>query len=235
MEFESLVVYGIEFFVITTLFVLIILFFVRMLRNRSEKKQEYAIAVIQEALPEYLYTLDPAYLEILEPYTKSGSGRDLLIEYLIDIHSELNGTIKQAAKSLYFDLGLQSDSESKMKSLRWFEKVAGIKETTLMENSDGYELVKDCLSHSDPEVRRSAKIGMVELKKIKGLKDLALVNDPLSDWLFMSIHSILSRHPYKIRKKDLKILKEANNPSVRKLARLLNSLSTDNLITVEDQ
>ena len=150
--------------------------------------------------------------------SKSRQQKQILLDEVSDIYDNFNGRCSDMVKDLYDEMALFKISIKKLKNTRWHNKIEGIVELSTMNHRKAYDLIVPLLQHKNKDVRRTAKIALVELKKAKGLDDLAKLPTEMSDWTSLSIISILHRSPVKLTNTELERLKRADSQSMRSLA-----------------
>lgn len=154
----------------------------------------------------------------IKKVANSPEKRQILLEEIIDLYNNFNGIASDRVKTLYKEMRLYEISVRKVKSLIWHENIEGIVELSLMNYSKGAKYIRPLLHHPNIEVRRKAKIAIVELNKIEGLKELVDLPGEMSEWTYLSILSILKRTHNKISPEDLRQLKDAESANIRSLA-----------------
>ena len=154
----------------------------------------------------------------IKKVANSPEKRQILLEEVIELYNNFNGVASDRVKKLYKEMRLYELSVRKVESFIWHENIEGIVELSLMNYGKGVKYIRPLLLHSNREVRRKAKIAIVELNKIEGLRELAELPEEMSDWTYLSILSILKRSHSKINTTDLQVLKESESQSIRSLA-----------------
>jgi hypothetical protein len=157
--------------------------------------------------------------------SNTNAKKEILLHEVANLYNNFSGRFSDTARDLYQDLELYKLSIKKVKHLRWHNKIEGIVELSLMKHFKAADLIIPLLKHRDINVRRHAKIGLVELKKIEGIKELTHIPADMSEWTFLSILSIMHRTPTKITEGDLHVLKNAESENIRALAAHLEKYS----------
>lgn len=147
--------------------------------------------------------------------------KEILLQELMSLVDNFKGTVVEKAQELYKALDLHKLSLKKLENQRWYVKIDGITQLSLMGYQDCFQQLTALLEYPEPNVRRHAKIAIVELHKVKGLKEVSKLASPLSEWSFISMLSILHKHPLKIRKKDMEELATVENENIVRLAQKL--------------
>ncbi|WP_421872204.1 hypothetical protein [Marinoscillum sp.] len=150
--------------------------------------------------------------------TKTRERKQILLEEVADLYDNFSGVCSHRAIELYNDLSLYNLSLAKLRSSRWHKKMEGIVELSTMGYKKASDLIVPLLYHQNQDVRRTAKVALVELKKSKALDDIAKLPTEMSDWTSLSIIAILNRNPVKLSKAELERLKLSPSDSMRSLA-----------------
>ncbi len=150
--------------------------------------------------------------------SKSKPQKQILLDEVANFYDNFSGKSSDMIKDLYDEMALYKISIKKLKNFRWHNKIEGIVELSTMNHKKAYDLIVPLLRHKNNDVRRTAKIAIVELKKANGLDDLAKLTTEMSDWTSLSIISILHRSPTKLTKAELARLRLSDSQSMRSLA-----------------
>ncbi|MEQ9306644.1 MAG: hypothetical protein RJQ14_22210 [Marinoscillum sp.] len=210
------------------LFLLIILY-TRFTYVMDRKWKESIRELYQTLLAQYVNSKDPKKAkkirERIIKISNSKEKKEILLDEVTDLYNSFNGICSKMAQELYQDMELYKLSIKKLKHHRWHMKMEGIVELSLMNYKEAYSLIVPLLYHKNVDVRRKAKIAIIELKKAKGLEDLVNLPTEMSNWTFLSILSILHRHPSKLTNNELNNLKNSDSESMKSLARHLEKHS----------
>ncbi len=197
------------------LIISIILLFISILINRQIKtkkrkkyndlKNEY-----QEQLASFLFDDDVERIEIKGINKKVN--RQILIDELIDLHTNLHGEAANKLKDLYFNLSLHKDSLNKFYKGRWDKKAKGMSELSQMDVKDANEKIKEFVNSKNPILRTQAQVAMVKLAEEDPLSFLDSLETELSYWEQINIYDALIYHQIKIESFERWL--DSKNPSV---------------------
>lgn len=201
---------------------LLFIFYVRFSYVRERRWRRSVRSLCQQLLARYVNLHEEeevaAVRKRIKKVANSPEKRQILLEEVIELYNNFNGVASDRVKKLYKEMRLYELSVRKVESFIWHENIEGIVELSLMNYGKGVKYIRPLLLHSNREVRRKAKIAIVELNKIEGLRELAELPEEMSDWTYLSILSILKRSHSKINTTDLQVLKESESQSIRSLA-----------------
>ncbi len=156
---------------------------------------------------------------------KDKKKKQILLEELISICQNFSGSYSLKALELHKELQLHRLSIAKVRSRKWNRKIEGLVELSFMRHEDSSADITKLLQDKSIHVRRQAKIALVELEHIKGLKKLADYPTAMSQWTFLSILAIMHRYPIKITKSDLETLESSPVKNIQALAFHLDQYS----------
>ena len=151
--------------------------------------------------------------------------KQLLMDAAIQLSYDLSGNYRNCAVEMYKHFHLDKISNRKLKSKRWDKVIEGIIELSIMQDKEAYPKFLKLLDHPRFQVRKEAKIAIVELERTKGLIDMKERIGIMSEWTFISILAILHRTPFKLKESQINELKTAKNPATRRLAAHLDTYS----------
>lgn len=142
---------------------------------------------------------------------------EILLDELLLMCYSFQGVYEDRSKELYYYFKLETFSQLKLNSRRWNEIIEGIIELSIIGDKDSYKKIIPFLDHKEWQVRKQAKIAIIELGEVKGLVEMESKMGIMSRWTFLSILSILHRSAFKITPSNLALLKKSKNPSMQKL------------------
>lgn len=171
------------------------------------------------------YDQKEKYLTKIKAIVNSRWKKDLLLDQLVVMCYNFSGIYAVRSREVFDHFQLRQDCLKKLKSSKWNKIVEGIIELSIMDEKDGYELIEPLLDHDNYQVRKQAKIAIVEIDKIEGLMKMESRIGIMSRWTFISILSILHRNPFKLSQSNLDLLKQSKNPSTRRLSEYLGKYS----------
>ena len=120
--------------------------------------------------------------------------RQFLIDELIEARKSLAGSASENLLSLYLQLGLDTDSERKLKHRKWHIKARGIQELALMEQKSRVTRIFRLTNYPVEFVRMEAQLAIVQLFGFAGLRFLDVVTRPISEWQQMKLMAQLPKN-----------------------------------------
>ena len=122
--------------------------------------------------------LPPKFYRIL----KNRMARQFAIDELITCKKNFSGTVAEMIVHLYTQLGLNTDSQRKLKSARWHIKARGIQELYLMDQTDVLTTIYKNTNNKHEFVRMEAQTGVIHMSGFAGLRFLDVISYPLTEW-----------------------------------------------------
>ncbi|MFN2394149.1 MAG: HEAT repeat domain-containing protein [Bacteroidales bacterium] len=187
--------------ILAYLLVSLIVLFVAILINRQlktkkrrkikELKQEY-----QEQLADFLFNDEVESIEFKGIDSKMN--RQIFIDELRFLHSNLYGEAASKLRDLYFNLDLHKDSLRKVYRKRWFLKLKGFKEVAQLDVKDANDYISEFVNHKNPIIRVEAQVALVKLSDENPLGFLENLKYTLSDWEMINIYDTLIYHQINI-------------------------------------
>jgi len=163
----------------------------RQRKRNNDLKDEY-----QEQLASFLFDDDVERIEF-KGINKS-SNRQIFIDELIDLHTNLHGEAANKLKDLYFNLSLHKDSLNKVYKGRWDKKAKGLSELSQMDVKDANEKIREYVNSKNPILRMQAQVAMVKLAEEDPLSFLDNLESELSYWEQVNIYDALIYHQINI-------------------------------------
>lgn len=108
--------------------------------------------------------------------------RDFIIDKLINIKKNIDGSGAAIINELYEKLGLVNDSLQKMKSLIWYKRAKGIYELYMMDQHSVFPEIVKYTNSSNIYVRREAQTAVIDFSGFDGLAFLDTLTYPLYEW-----------------------------------------------------
>ena len=151
--------------------------------------------------------------------------RQILLDMVAEMCYNFTGSYFQRSRDVFYQLGLLSVCQRKLRSRHWNQVVEGIAELSVVEAHEAYALIEPLLDHPHLLVRRQARLAVVELGKVQGLMAMERRLGVMSEWTFISILALLHRSAFKLSPEQLQQLQQSKNPSARRLAQRLDRYS----------
>jgi hypothetical protein len=160
-------------------------------RKIKELKQEY-----QEQLADFLFNDQVDTIEFKGINNKLN--RQIFIDELRFLHSNLYGETASKLRDMYFNLELHKDSLRKVYSKRWYLKSKGFKEVAQLDVKDANDYISEFVNDKNPIIRVEAQVSLVKLSDEDPLGFLDSLKYTLSDWEMINIYDTLIYHQIKI-------------------------------------
>ena len=195
------ILYGITFFSIITMLVLLV--FILLNRSRLEREarlRAYLMEKYQRLLMDYLFDDgmgEKAYKELVK-VARNTMNRQILIDQIIDIMVNLKGDIMQRAKDLYLQLGLRRDSLKKTQSRKWHTKIKGYRELAFMNIRSANKNIILSINSNNEILRMEAQIAMVRLSDDNPFEWMHKLEKPLSVWDQITLLELILQHDMKV-------------------------------------
>jgi hypothetical protein len=179
---------------------LVILFFAIILnRHVKSRRRNYRKEILdryQLQLADYLFSEEDQVFEVQG--INNPINRQIFIDELRKLHSNLHGETAEKLKNLYFNLGLHKDSLKKIRSSRWDVKSKGFRELSQMDVKDANDEIVKYINAKNPILRVEAQVAMVKLSENNPLNFLTDLSYPLSYWEQINIYDTLIYHQINI-------------------------------------
>lgn len=118
-----------------------------------------------------------------------------ILENIIHLHENFTGEAADRLAEIYKHLGFDQDSMNKLKSKSWYVIAKGMKELALMNVKSSYNDIARFLNSKNEILRMESRISMMKLSDKEPLSFLAKETEPLSDWDFANIYTMMTRMP----------------------------------------
>ena len=221
------IVYLIGFIILLQIVVLVIILWYRVnysIKNDQRVKfRSVLISLLAKALNNP--KKQQKYIQKLEKLVRKKWQRELMLDELVDMCYSFQGVYRQRSQDLYDYFELDVISKNKLKSRQWHRVIEGLVELSIVGGEDMYKTVMPLLEHNNQHVRRQAKIAVVEIGRIKGLIAMETKIGVMSKWTFISVLSILHRHPFKLTARQIERLKNSKNPAMRRFSKYMDQYS----------
>ncbi|HCX23301.1 MAG: hypothetical protein CMB80_24925 [Flammeovirgaceae bacterium] len=224
---DQLIIYLIGAIIVGLVITLLSIFIYRfryMLFDRKQQKFRSTLLSLLSAALNYPEK-NVKYKKQLSHLVKSKWQKEMLLDELVQMSYSFSGVYEERSKELYYHFELDKISIKKLSSAYTYRIVEGIIELSIVGNKSAYSSILPLVDHHESQVRKQAKIAMVEIGEIKGLMEMESRIGIMSKWTFLSILSILHRSPFKLNKHQLEQLKNSKNPATRRLTNYLDKYS----------
>ncbi len=184
------------FTIIGSFITMIVLLVVILLnRNRMEKEaglRQYLLEQYQSLIIDYLFgnTESDAFRKIASDDYR----RQVLIDQMIDVSSNLKGDSEEKLLKLYKELSLDKDSLARVRSRQWHKKIKGFRELAFMGIRDGNDEMHKALNSRNEILRMEAQIALVRLSDENHFDFLSQMKRPFSLWEQITLHDLIIQH-----------------------------------------
>ena len=182
------------------LFSLLVLFIAilinRQIQTKKRRKQKELRIEFQEQLADFLFNDEVEHIEFRG--IDKIENRQILIDELRQLHSNLYGETSSKLRDLYFNLNLHRDSLRKVYHRRWDQKAKGFREVAQMDVKDANDYIVGFVNAKSPIIRVEAQVAMVKLSENAPLAFLDNMKYPLSEWEQINIYDTLIYHQINI-------------------------------------
>jgi len=121
--------------------------------------------------------------------------RSVLLEELIHLHENFTGETATRLELIYRKLEFHKDSQSKLKSRRWYLVAKGLRELALMNIREATEPMLVYINSKNELLRMEARIALVKLNEKDPLFFLSKETESLTAWDMANLHAMLAKLP----------------------------------------
>lgn len=182
------------FFIITSLLLVCITF---ITLYKKEKKFSFNNNVrlgVEQWISEVISDPTSTDLSVPENFLvifKRPEARQMIIEELVKNKSSFLGIVSDNIIQLYFQLGLNVDSSTKLEDKRSHIQCQGIHELCVMEQKDHYGKIYHLTNSKNSDVRIEAQTAIIQLYGFNGLRFLDVVSYPITDFQQLKLLEML--------------------------------------------
>ncbi len=184
-------------YLIVSLFVLFVVILInRQLKTKKRRRIKELKQEFQEQIADFLFNDDVDTIEFKGINDKMN--RQIFIDELRFLHSNLYGEAASKLRDMYFNLDLHKDSLKKVYSKRWYLKSKGFKEVAQLDVKDANDYISRFVNDKNPIIRVEAQVALVKLSDENPLGFLDNLKYTLSDWEMINIYDTLIYHQINI-------------------------------------
>lgn len=192
---------------------IVLLVVILLNRNRMEKEaslRQYLLEQYQSLIIDYLFgnTGSDAFRKIASDNYR----RQVLIDEMIDVSSNLKGDSEEKLLKLYKELNLDEDSLARVRSRQWHKKIKGFREFAFMGIREGNEEMQKALNSRNEILRMEAQIALVRLSYENHFDFLSQLKRPFSLWEQITLHDLIIQHEIPVP--DFQKWLPSTNPTV---------------------
>lgn len=141
--------------------------------------------VTSSAIVEY-----PEYIRL----SKTTFFREVMIESIINLHKNYEGTYAKKLEQFYKESGLINDSFKKLKSQKWELKCKGITEFAELNITEAFDSIIKVSKKRNKTLKITALNAGIKLAGTKGIVHLTEHTHPIDDWTQINIISAFKKH-----------------------------------------
>ena len=177
--------------------------YVLIIESRSKKiKRERLRIEYDKLIEKTMLTIvfqDISFLVIEEDQNfmrlfKKAFFREVLMESIINLHKNYEGTYAQKLEQFYKNSGLIDDSYKKFKSLKWEVKCKGITELAEMNVTEAFDRIIAFAKARNKTLQTIAINACIKLAGTKGIVHLTEHPFPIDDWTQLNIIAAFKKH-----------------------------------------
>jgi len=189
-----LLLYGIIIFVIILIVVLVIIIVLRTRRDKKDSKKEQIKAEYQDTVTEYLFDEEKSgdISNLRGADTKEK--KQILIDEIMQLYSNLSGEISNKLRELYFDLDLDNESVKKIHSDKWHTQAKGFRELAQMNVTMVNDEIERCLNSTNNVLRMEAQLALIRLNYDNPFGFLDKLQQSFTAWEQLHVYEMIKRH-----------------------------------------
>jgi tetratricopeptide (TPR) repeat protein len=180
-------------FVGVLMFALVLTLILRTRRKKREKQTEELRDDIQDSVTEYLFDENAEKPERMSSISGTRD-KQVLIDEIMQLYSNLSGEISNRLRELYIDLGLDNESVRKTQSPQWHLRAKGFRELAQMNIKTVNDEIESCLNSENDVLRMEAQLAMVRLNYENPFSFLDRLEKPFTSWEQLHVYEMISRH-----------------------------------------
>ncbi len=184
------------YLLISLLVLFVVIIVNRQVKSRRWKRDQVLKQEYQEQLADFLF--NDEIQSVAFRGVNNIKNRQILIDELRFLHSNLYGEAASKLRDLYFDMDLHKDSLRKVYNRRWHTKSKGFREVAQMDVKDANDYILSFTNSKNPNIRVEAQVAMVKLSEEEPLAFLNDLTYELSDWEMINIYDTLVYHQINI-------------------------------------
>ena len=160
--------------------------------EKEESLHQYLLEKYQSLILDYLFgNANPDEFRSIASDTYR---RQVLIDQMIDVSTNLKGDEGKKLLSLYKHLGLDRDSIARAYDRRWHKKIKGFRELAFMNIKEANDAMYKALNSSNEILRMEAQIALVRLNDDDPFGFLSHFTSPFSLWEQITLHDLIIQH-----------------------------------------
>lgn len=189
---KPFLLYSIYFFITVSLALFSSIMVIRRLKLRNQKLESRFTPIIENILNKNLF--ESAFFSEFSAYEKLFKNdifRNLMMESILNLHQNYDGTYAENLENFYVDSGLINDSYKKLNSEEWQIKCKGIKELAEMNVSEAFGALVKMSKSSNKILTIVAINACIKLNGSNGIRHLARHKHSFDLWTQLNILNAL--------------------------------------------
>jgi hypothetical protein len=191
---KPFLLYSIYFFVFVSITLFSTIVVMRRLKLRNQKLEKRFTPIIEHILSLNLF--ESAFFSEFSAYEKlfrNGIFRNLMMESIINLHQNYDGTYAENLENFYIDSGLINDSYKKLNSEHWQIKCKGINELAEMNVAEAFGALVKMSKSSNKILTIVAINACIKLNGSNGIRHLARHKHSFDLWTQLNILDALKQ------------------------------------------
>lgn len=224
---KPFLLYSIYFFIFVSIGLFLSIIVMRRLKLRNQKLETRFTPIIEHILSKNLF--DSAFFSEFSVYEKLFRNvvfRNLMMESILNLHQNYDGTYAENLENFYEDSGLINDSYKKLNNEEWQVKCKGINELAEMNVTEAFGALVKMSKSSNKTLTIVAINACIKLNGSNGIRHLARHKHSFDLWTQLNILDAL-KHGNLAQIQGLEYLLTSKNNSVVSLG--LKAISSLNL------
>jgi hypothetical protein len=180
-------------FSIATMIILLVVILLNRRKLEAEaKRRQFLMERYQSLIVDYLFgSASPLEFRAI---ASDNYSRQILIDQMIDVSTNLKGEESRKLVGLYKHLNLDKDSLARARDFRWHKKIKGFRELAFMNVKDANDAMYKALNSSNEILRMEAQIALVRLNHEDHFEFLSHLRRPFSLWEQITLHDLIIQH-----------------------------------------
>lgn len=190
--------YGIITFIVIMIIVLVVIIVLRTRREKQDSKKDELRTEYQDTITEYLFDEEKSGDISKLKGADTKQKKQILIDEIMQLYSNLSGEISNKLRELYFDMELDNESVKKIHSDQWHVQAKGFRELAQMNINVVNEEIENCLNSSNNVLRMEAQLAMIRLNYDNPFGFLDKLQKPFTAWEQLHVYEMAKRHQINI-------------------------------------
>lgn len=198
------------YLILSIIILFIIILVNRQIKANQQHHRDQLTKEYQEQLAGFLF--DDKQETVKFRGINNKTNRQILIDEIMELHSNLHGEVAVKLRDLYLNLNLHKDSLRNAHHGRWDRKAKGFGELGHMNVTDANDKIRGYINSKNSILRMEAQVALVKLSENDPLGFLDDLQHELSYWEQVKLYDTLVYHQIEIDDFDRWLF--SKNPSV---------------------